>query len=143
MIAGQMLLTTAQSSTLPMHAAQELAAAEMLSTPPAPQIEAVNASLAACTQPETVVATMLGGYVAFVSATPIQPEAIAWFEKQMETMKAIYGEVIRDGYAGHAVSAAWKHGREPLASLRRRLPAPAAIAVTPAARCALCMCRIQ
>ena len=43
---------------------------------------------------------MLGGYIAFVSATPIQPEATAWSEKQIETMKAIYGEVIRDGYAG-------------------------------------------
>jgi hypothetical protein len=99
-IAGQMLLTTARSSTLDATAGQEPTSVEVSSMPPVPQIEAVSASPVMCTQPETVVATMLGGYVAFVSATPIQPEAVAWSEKQIESMQAFYGEIILNGYAG-------------------------------------------
>jgi hypothetical protein len=55
---------------------------------------------AACTQPEQVVATMLDGYIAFVSATPIQPLATAWPEVQMQSVERVYGEVIRNGYTG-------------------------------------------
>ena len=99
-IAAQMLPTTAQSYALQANPGQEPTSVEMSSMRPALQIEAGSTSPVICTQPEMVVATMLDGYIAFVSATPIQPEATTWSEKQIETMKAIYGEVIRDGYAG-------------------------------------------
>ena len=53
-----------------------------------------------CLYPENVIATMLDGYIAFVNATPIQPEAVAWPAVQLKSVEKVYAEIIRTGYAG-------------------------------------------
>lgn len=84
-ITGHAPLTPAQSSPLSAPSAGPITAE------PAPGV---------CLYPENVIATMLDGYIAFVNATPIQPEAVAWPAVQLKSVERVYAEIIRTGYAG-------------------------------------------
>ena len=94
----------------------------------------------ACLHPENVIATMANGYIAFVSATPIHPDATEWPEEQRAAAERVYGEVIRSGYAGSRGFGSLEAWARAFGISQAPAAAPAPIAATPVARCASCMC---
>ncbi len=87
-IAGQTLLTTAQP--YPADTA-ESSACDHENQPQSKRRVSI---------PKHVIATMVNGYIAFVSATPIHPDATEWPEERRAAAEKVYAEVIRSGYAG-------------------------------------------
>jgi hypothetical protein len=99
-IAGQTPTTMAQSSPAGWNAGAENDRKFDFSRLPVLEPEAEASMPEVCSHPEQVVATMAGGYIAFVSASLIEPRAAEWPAEQMKEMERIYGEVIFAGYAG-------------------------------------------
>jgi hypothetical protein len=97
---GQMLPTTMQISLTGWNAGAETDAAVAPSTLPRSEPEAETSTREVCSHPEQVIGTMANGYIAFVSATPIEPRATEWPAEQIRAMERIYGEVIVTGYTG-------------------------------------------